>query len=225
MKLAYELEEHPRGVDDVVGVKLVRRDHRVDAEALDAGVAHRGVAVEELVAGEAVLRLLGLADDGVAALERTGVVAAAEEARRERIRAIRNRGWNAADLTQGVEEERPVGDVVEVDDRAEIPRLHELLRRRVVGSEHNRLAGVADTLGEHQLGHRGAVAAEVELLQELHDLGIRRRLDRKVLAEPLVPRKRLLQPASVLADRLRVVDVERGRVFRGYLLKLRLVER
>ncbi len=109
VELSGKLEEHPRGVDDVVRVELVRGDHCVDAEAPDSGVAHRGVALEELVAGEAVLRLLRLADDGVAALERTGVVAAAEEARGERVGALRERTLRQPSyLSQRVEEKRPV---------------------------------------------------------------------------------------------------------------------
>ena len=212
-QLEDEREEHLRGVDDVFGVKFVRRDHGVESEALHPGRLHLRVALEELLARHAVLRLLGLADDGVAALQRTGVVAAAEDM------AVKFLGQGCGSARGPVRfpyrlhHALPVRDVVEVDYRAELPCLAELLCRRVVRGEHDRLAHVADLLGEHELRHRRAVAAEAELLEKLHEVRIRRSLHGEVLAEALVPGEGLPESLRVGADALRVVDVERRRPF------------
>ena len=80
-------------------------------------------------------------------------------------------------------------------------------------------------LGEHKLRHRRAVAPEVELLQDLHQVRVRRRLHREVLTEALVPAERLLETLRVLPNRLRVIDMERSRPLRRDLLQLRPVKR
>ena len=230
-QLEDEGEQHLRGVYDVVGVELVGGDHSVEAEAPDPRLLHLRVALEELFARHAVLRLLGLPDDGVAALQGTGVVAAAENS----ISQIHGSGCGGARTpvrstrapvrsSHRLQHALPVRDVVEVDDRAELPRLPELLGGRVVRGEHYRLARVADLLGKHELGQRRAVAPEAELLKKLHEVRIRRRLDREVLAEALVPGKGLLEALRVGAHRLRVVDVERRRPARGRRLYPLLVK-
>ena len=115
-------------------------------------------------------------------------------------------------------------DVVEVDDRAELPGLPEFLVRRVIRREHDVFADVADLLRKDQLSHRRAVTADVKLLQELHQIRIRRSLHGEVLAEPLVPRKRLLEALRVVTNRLRIIDVERRRPLRRNLLEFGLVK-
>ena len=189
-------------------------------EACDASLLHPAIALEKLLARETILRLLRLADDGIAALQRTGIVATAEEARREirRLRPI------AVDSDR-VKKIFPMSEVVEVDDRAELPCLAEFLRRRVVRGEHDLLADIPDPLGEDELRHRRAVAAEVELLEELHEMRVRRGLHGEELPEALVPGERLLQAFGVLANCLRVVDVKRSRPPRRNLLELFLGER
>src|SRR5574344_945460 len=82
VELADKAEQELRRVDDVLGIELVRSDHRVESEPRRAGRLQLRVALEELLARETVLRLLGLSDDRVAALERTRIVPAAEEALR-----------------------------------------------------------------------------------------------------------------------------------------------
>ena len=119
---------------------------------------------------------------------------------------------------------RALRDVVEVDDRAELPGLPEFLVRRVIRREHDVFADVADLLRKDQLRHRRAVTADVKLLQELHQIRIRRSLHGEVLAEPLVPRKRLLEALRVVTNRLRIIDVERRRPLRRNLLEFGLVK-
>ena len=197
----HQRKEELRRIDDVFGIELVRGDHRMQAKTLDARFLHLRVALEKLFAGEAVLRLLGLADDGVAALQRTWVVAAAHDA----VLEIGGSG-SARRFKKPV----PVGDIVEIDDRSEFPGLAEFLRRGVVGGEHDRLADVADLLRQDEFRHRRTVAAKIKLLQKLHEIRVGRGLDGEIFAEPLVPGERLFKTPRVLADRLGVVDVERS---------------
>ena len=99
-----KLEEHARRLDVVVEVQLVGDDHGVQAEALHAQLLHGAVALEELLAREAVLGLLGLADDGVALLAAAPGCSGSRSAR-------------AAPRVS--REELDVADVVQVDDGAE----------------------------------------------------------------------------------------------------------
>ena len=111
-------------------------------------------------------------------------------------------------------------DVVEVDDRAQRLRLAELLVRRVVRREHDVLAHVARRLGKHELRERGTVAAEALLAQDLHQVGIRRRLHREILVESSIPGKGVLEPPRIRADGRLVIDVERRRIRPSNRLKL-----
>ena len=178
----------------------------MESEALHSLLLHAAVGLEELGLREAVFRLLGLADDGVAALERTGVPTAAE--------AIREMA------AQRALEEIEVGDVVEVDDRAERGRFLELGGRRVVRREHHVFPDVSDGLCENQLRHRRTVAAETFLSEQRHEVRVGRGLDGEVLVEALVPGKGGFETARVRDDRRLVVDVERRGPARGNGLKL-----
>ena len=62
----------------VLLVEFIGDDHGVQAERLYAEIAGAGVGGEKLVTGEAVLGLLGMADDRVAGLGGAGVVAETE---------------------------------------------------------------------------------------------------------------------------------------------------
>ena len=106
----------------------------MQAEALHPLGLHGGVGVVELRGSEAVLRLLGLADDRVAALEGTGIPAAAEKL-----------GEPSAEGAFKIGE---VGYVVKVDDCADGGGAAELLCRRVVRGEHHGFPDIADGLGE-----------------------------------------------------------------------------
>ena len=69
--LRHEVEEHAGRFQVIVEVQLVGDHHGVQAEALDAPVPRNAVALEELVPGEPVLGLLGLADDEVPLAKRS----------------------------------------------------------------------------------------------------------------------------------------------------------
>ena len=182
----------------------------MEAEALHALRLEDGVSLEELVCGEAVLGLLGLADDGVAALERTRIPAAAHELGQRSARAL-NRG--------------DVSDVVEVDDCAHLHRAAELLVGRVVRSEHHVLARVSDLLCEHKLRHGRAVAAESLFAQYLHQVRVGSSLDGEIFVKTGIPRECGLETARVRADGGLVIHVKRRWIFLGQLLKLFVCKR
>ncbi len=76
-KLHDQLEQHARRLDKVLRVELVRGDHGVQAEAPHALLARSGVALEQLLVGQAILGLGRLADDRVAGAARPRVIAEA----------------------------------------------------------------------------------------------------------------------------------------------------
>ncbi len=114
-----ELEQHAGGFDVVLLVEFVGDDHGVQAEGLHAEIAGAGVGVEELVAGQAVLGFLGMADDRVAGLGGAGVVAEAQ-----RLGQGAGRGDQRVDVC----------DVVEIDDGSEAAGFAELVIGGFVGA-------------------------------------------------------------------------------------------
>ena len=181
-------------VGDRVGCK-----ERVDAEVLDA-LFHEGlVGFDHLGFGHAVLGVAGVVHDAV----------------RERVDAARVvpaahglRQLAAAGLLAEVD----VGDVIEVDDGAQLVRVGVFLEGSVVGGEHDVVAGEAQRLRHHEFGPGRAVRAAVILRQQFHDARVRRRLDGKVLPEARVPGKRLFHVFHVAADARLVIEVKRSRV-------------
>jgi len=167
----------------------------VQAEGLHAEVARADKGVEELVAGEAVLGFLGMADDGVAGLEGAGIVAEAEGV-----------GEGAGGRGQGVDQ----GDVVEIDDGAEAAGLAEFVVGGLVGGEDDPVAGQAGGLAEAELGEAGAVGAEAFGGEDLQQKGVGGGLDGEMLAEAGQDGKRLGEPPGVVADGRFVVKMERG---------------
>ena len=204
LELAREREHEFRREEERLRAALVRGDHRVQAEALDALFLRHLVGLEELVAREAVLRLGRLADDVVALHEVAGIVAEAE--------ALRQAGV----LLEVVE----VADVVEVDDGAELDGFLELIGGRIVRGEQDLLALDTGDVGEHELGEAAAVRARALLVENLQDARVRQRLDGELLAEARCPGKGLLQRADARADFLLVVDVERCGIFFDDLAQL-----
>ncbi len=163
-----------------------------------------------LFLGHAVFGLAGVVHDlhlvlAFAQLEHAaGIVAAAD-------------GFgNAANLL----DKRHMRVVVKVDVRAEVICLLHILHRRDVGAEHDVGAGDAARLAEHQLGVGRAVHTAAFLLQNLHQIGVRRRLDGKILLVTLVPAERRVERTCVFPDTLFVIHMERRRDIPDDLLRL-----
>ena len=113
-----------------------------------------------------------------------------------------------------------MGQIIQIDVRAEVVGLLHILRRGVVGGKHDVAALEAACLAHEQLSIAGAVDAAALLLQDLQQVGVRRGLDGKVFLEALVPAERSVDPAGVFPDTLFVIDVERGGNIGGDLLRL-----
>ena len=113
-----------------------------------------------------------------------------------------------------------MGQVVQIDVRAEVVGFLHVLRGRVVGGKHNVAALEAAGLAHEQLSIAGAVNAAALLLQNLQQVGVGRGLDGKVFLEALVPAERSVDPAGIFPDTLFVIEVERGGNIGGDLLRL-----
>src|SRR5208282_4693570 len=141
--LGCEFEEEPGRLDEIFRVQLVRGHHGMEAESPRSPRLQLPVALEELPAREAILGLLGLADDGVAFLERAGVVPAAYE----------------LGYARRLRERLDMRDVIEVDDGARLPSRRELGGGGVVRREHYVLADDPRLPGEDQFGEGARIGA------------------------------------------------------------------
>ncbi len=203
-----QFKQHFRRLDEELGIQLVRGHHGVQPEAAHPLRLQLPIAVHQLLAREAVLRFFRLADDGVPLAQRPRVVAQANHFRQSHL----------------LFQIRDVGDVIEVDDRTQLPGTAVLFRRRLVRGEHDVLAGGSDPLAEHQFRQAGAVPAQTFLPQDLQQVRIRGGFDRKILLE-LGPGEGLDQPAGAGADRGFVIDVKRRRVIANDLADGPLIKR
>ena len=150
-----EGEEHVGGFDEVGGVEFVGGHHGVDAEVLNAFLSGDAVGFDHLRAGESVLGFFGFADDVVAGFLGSGVESEGE-------------GVGEADFFEIVE----VGDVVEVDEGADVFGFSIFFQGCVVGGEEGALAGDAECFGEDEFGEGGAVGAHSFFGEDLNDPGV-----------------------------------------------------
>ena len=67
-------------------------------------------------------------------------------------------------MAQRVLQKLDMGEIIQVDNRAQFGRVGKLLRRRVVGGKHDLLPGKSAGLGHHKLRHGRAVRAAAALL-------------------------------------------------------------
>ena len=201
-ELHRQVEEQRRRFDEIVGIQLVGGNHGVQREAFRAHLTRPAVAVYKLLSGKAVLGLGRLADDVVAALELTRVVAEADQLR------------HAGMLLQILQ----VRDVVKIDHRPQLPGLDVLLCRGIVGGEHDILAPYPRHLGKEELRQGRTVGPHALLLENPDNPGVRQGLDGEVILEPSGnPVEGLVEPPGVGPDGSLVVDMKRGRVLPGNL--------
>ena len=141
-------------------------------KALDAHAHQLLHGLEDLSLGHAKLRNAGLAHAGGAEVQLSaGIVAQADLLRHAAVGG----------------QKRDVGDIVEVDVGVQTAGILVLLRRRLVGGEHDLIAGEAAGFGQHQLRQRRAVHAAALLLQNFQNEGVRAGLDGVVFAIVLIP--------------------------------------
>mmetsp|Transcript_36250 Transcript_36250/g.90498 ORF Transcript_36250/g.90498 Transcript_36250/m.90498 type:complete len:340 (-) Transcript_36250:165-1184(-) len=192
--LHHQLKQHPRRRHNLTRLRAVGHNHRVQPKPLDPPLLGLGICLEELVACESELGLLGVADDDIAGPARPGVVPKREEL------------WQP----DGVVEVVDVADVVEVDDGAQLLGLLVLVDGRVVAGEHDHVATQPHALRQHQLGEAAAVSAQALVLEQLEQVRVRRGLDGEVVGEAGRPAEGLLEPPAGGADAVLRVHVERS---------------
>ena len=193
-----EAEQQPRERREVLVGHGVAGEKSVDSQLADASARQLARGLEHLGLGEAELGALRRVEDAVGERE----VAARVEAQ----------AHEGGELPHGTLPGVDVGDVVEVDARAQARGVGELGVGRVVGGEHDLVSPKAQRLGEHELALAGAVEAEAVLAQDGEDGGVGRGLDGEVLLEAGAPREGVDELLGPLADAALVVEVERGRV-------------
>ena len=193
-QLAAGLKQEPCQGGIIGGVGGIAAEEGVQAEAHGPQVPEAQKRLRQLRARHAVLGVAGVAHDGVADAEG----AAGIEAQAHRFR-------HAAVLRQRVH----MGDVVQVDVRAQPPGEGELVPGHVVGAEHDVPALKSAGVGQHQLGGAGAVHPAALLLEDAQNGGGGQGLDRKVLAEILDFAKGVLERARGLANAALAIEMKR----------------
>ena len=123
----------------VIGDRIAGEES-VQAEVLHSLVPEDPVAFEELSLGKAVFGIAGIVHDPVAHLEdAAGIVA---------------QGHGLRELpVQDLFKEGDVGDVIEVDDGAQLRRKGVLLSGSVVGGKHDLMSRGPHGIRQHQLRH------------------------------------------------------------------------
>mmetsp|Transcript_95586 Transcript_95586/g.276077 ORF Transcript_95586/g.276077 Transcript_95586/m.276077 type:complete len:306 (+) Transcript_95586:285-1202(+) len=116
-----QAEQHPRRFQELVHLQATRDDHGVEAETLDAELLALFIALQQLRRRAPKLGFLRVTDDDVSSAAGAGVEAKADHL------------GKAIAPMQKVD----VREIVEIDDRAELLGLLELLQWRVVAGEHD----------------------------------------------------------------------------------------
>ena len=211
LQLHSQLEQDAGQGGVVVVGEGVGRQEGVDAELLGPHGRQTGEGLRDLLPGHAVLGVAGVvhhleALPGLSQGEHAaGIIAAADLLRH---------------MADGLLQIVYQGQVVQIDDGPQPVRQLELLRRRVIGGEHDLLSGDAALFRHHQLRQGGAVAAAALLVEDLQNGGRGGGLDGEVLPVAGVPGEGSPQAAGVFPDAPLVVDVEGRGVSGGDGLQL-----
>ena len=140
-----KLKEDARELGVVVVGDGVAGKECVDAKVLGALGFEYAEGLEELLGGHAVFGVAGVIHDAVGELEQAARIKAATDL--------------LGDGPRNALKELDVADVVKVDDGAQLVGKLKVCRRRVVGREHDVMAGDAQRAGDHELGIARAIAA------------------------------------------------------------------
>ena len=211
LQLRRQLEQHPGQGRIVLVGQGVGGQEGVDAELLRPQLLQTAEGLGDLGPGHAVLGLPRVVHDLKALFALSDL---------EYSTWIIPAGDLFGDITQGALQKFHMGDVIQIDGRPQLLRQDELLRRGIVGGEHDLPAPEAAAVGHHQLAQGGAVHPAALLPQDLQDLGIGGGLHREVLRIAGVPCKGRFQRPGVLPDAPLIIQVERGRVLTGDILEL-----
>ena len=186
-----KLKEDARELGVVIVGDGVAGKEGMDAKMLGALGLEYVEGFEELLGGHAVLGIAWIVHNAVGKLEQAA-----------RVKTAAHRlGDGARDALVKLD----VADVVEVDDGAQLVGELKVCRRRVVGREHDVVAGDAQRAGDHELGIARAVATAAVFVENGDKCRIGIGLDGKVLLKPRVPRKGVTYLLHVAADARLVV--------------------
>ena len=158
----------------------------VDAKVLGALGLEHAERLEELLGGHAVLGVAGVIHDAVGELEQAA-----------RIKAAADRFGNGP---RNALKELDVADVVKVDDGAQLVGELKVGSRRVVGREHDVVAGDAQRAGDHELGIARAIAAAAVFVENGDECRVGIGLDGKVFLKARVPCEGIAHLLHVAAD-------------------------
>ena len=175
---------------------VVVRDGVAGKEGMDAkilgvlGLEH-AEGLEELLSGHAVLGVAGVIHDAVGELEQAARIKAA--------------AYRLGDGARDALKELDMAYVVKVDDGAQFICKGKIRRRRVVGREHDVVAGDTQRAGNHELGIARAIAAAAVFVENGDERRVGIGLDGKVFLKAWVPCKGVAHLLHVAADARLVV--------------------
>ena len=163
----------------------------VDAKILGALGLEHAESLEELFGGHAVLGVARVVHDAIGELEQA-----------TRIKATADR---LGDGPRNALKELNVADVIKVDDGAQFICKGKVRRRRVVGREHDVVAGDTQRAGDHELGIARAIAAAAVFVENGDERRVWIGLDGKVFLKARVPCEGVAHFLHVAADARLVV--------------------
>ena len=186
-----KLKEDTRELGVVIVGDGVAGKEGMDAKILGALGLERAEGLKELLGGHAVLGIARVVHDAVGELEQAA-----------RVKAAAHR---LGDRARDALKELDVADVVKVDDGTQLVGELKVRRRRVVGREHDVVAGDTQRAGNHELGIARAIAAAAVFVENGDERRVGVGLDGKVLLKARVPRKGVAHLLHVAADTRLVV--------------------
>ena len=163
----------------------------MDAKILGALGLEHAEGLKELLGGHAVLGVAGVIHDAVGELEQAAWIKAAAD--------------RFGDGPRNTLKELDVADVVKVDDGAQLVGELKVGSRRVVGREHDVVAGDAQRAGDHELGIARAIAAAAVFVENGDECRVGIGLDGKVFLKARVPCEGVAHLLHVAADARLVV--------------------
>ena len=163
----------------------------MDAKILGALGLEHAKSLKELLGGHAVFGVAGVVHNAVGELEQAARVKTAAD----RLGAGSRNALKEIDMA----------DVVKVDDGTQLVGELKIRRRRVVGREHDVVAGDTQRAGNHELGIARAIAAAAVFVEDGDECRVRVGLDGKVFLKARVPRKGVAHLLHVAADARLVV--------------------
>lgn len=163
----------------------------MDAKILGALGLEHAKSLKELLGGHAVFGVAGVVHNAVGELEQAARVKTAAD--------------RLGDGSRNALKEIDMADVVKVDDGTQLVGELKVRRRRVVGREHDVVAGDTQRAGNHELGIARAIAAAAVFVENGDERRVGIGLDGKVFLKARVPCEGVAHLLHVAADARLVV--------------------